>query len=305
MAETPIEIGRVQRILTMRGFAGWSALSNEEFAILAELAKPRFVPAGTTVISGDEPINALFLVVDGTLQTRRDGRVSGTFGPGGAVGGLAAFAGVTEGYEVLAETDSTLLEMQVADLEELFEERFRVLWFILRELARQNLTARRELVPGGGYPAEAHGGEACPARPLDLIERIFYLRRNLAIDPAAIDSIAVLAKAAVEVRRAPGELLWSFGDPADSMVAILCGRVRCTSPLGHRFELGAGDLAGSLDTNAELPRWYRCEVIDGLVGLVLGHDVLLDVWEDHSGLALRLLRTFSRQALDLMERQGK
>ncbi len=301
----PVEIGPIERMRTLRSFPGWSELSRSELATLAEIARPRLARAGVMVIGRGEPIEASYSVVSGALVARRHGDVLGRYGPGTAVGGLAAFGRDADGYEVQAVRDTTMLEMNIADLEEVFEDRFRILALVLRELARQGLKLRRELLPHAGYPELADGGEACPARSLDLVERIFYLRQNLAIEEDAIDSVAILAKTATELRLGPGEWLWRHGDPSDHMLALLCGRVRCTSPEGHRFELGSGDLAGSLDANAEVPRWYDCQVVDGVVALVLPRNITLDIYEDHAGLARELLRAFSRQVLALQARRGR
>ena len=295
----PAEIGPVERMVALRGFPGWSELNSSELATLAEIAQPRAARAGMMIIHQGSPVEASYAVVRGALVARRHGEVLGRYGPGTAVGGLAAFGKDAKGYEVQALRDTLMLEMHIADLEEVFEDRFHILALVLRELARQNLRLRQALLPGAGFPARVSGGEACPARSLDLVERIFYLRRNLTIDQGAIDSVAVLAKTAREVRLGPGEWLWRHGDPADHMAALLCGRVRCTSPEGHDFQLGAGDLAGSLDANAEVPRWYDCQVVDGVVALIMPRGITLDVFEDHTDLALELLAAFSRQALAL------
>jgi len=296
----PVEIGRVERMVTLRGFPGWAELSSSELATLAEISRACTAKAGSVVIPLGGPVDASYSIVEGCLIARRNGESLGRYGPGTAVGGLAAFSKETEGYEVIAESDTTMLEMAVADLEEVFEDRFRVLSLVMRELSRQALGLRRSLVPLAGYPPEAQTGAACPARSLDLVERIFYLRKNLEMSEDVIDSVAVLAKSAKEVRLGPGEWLWRVGDKPDHVFALLCGRVVCSSPEGHLFELGAGDLAGTLDATADVPRWYACQVVDGVVGLILPTGVMMDVLEDHTDLALKLLSGFSRQVLRLL-----
>lgn len=300
-AAQEVDLGHVERMVTLRSFPGWSGLEQSELALLAEIAKPRFAPAGATLVAPDEPCTHIFMIVRGEVEVSLHGTVTGRFGPGGAVGGVAAFAGVTDGYEIRVLEDATLLVTPVVEVEEVFEDRFPILANVLRTLAGQMIELRRRLGPTAGYPQEVSAGETCPARKLDLVQRIFYLRKNLAMDDSSIDSVAVLAKAAVEVRAAPGEVLWREGDEGDSMLAILCGRVRCTNDLGQAFLLGSGDLAGSLDSASEAPRWCTLTVEDGVVGLQLARDAMLDVWEDHPELPLRLLRAFSRQVLKMQE----
>lgn len=298
------DLGRVERMLALRAFPGWHDLRSDELATLAAIAHPRFAPRGTALVGLGEEVEHIFLIVSGEVEARRGGRLLDTYGPGDSVSGLAAFGGAGDGYAAITTEDTTMLVLRTAELEEVFEDRFRVLSHVLRELARQTIRLRQRILPTAGFPAEAKTGDACPARSLDLVQRMVYLRKNLGMEGSSIDSVAVLAKTAEEVRLGPGEALWRRGDPPTSMVAILCGRVRCESPEGHVFELGAGDLAGSLDATAGLPRWYDCLVVDGIVALRLSHDITFDVWEDHPELPLRLLRAFSRSVLALLERDA-
>ncbi|MCB9595720.1 MAG: cyclic nucleotide-binding domain-containing protein [Sandaracinaceae bacterium] len=298
------DLGRVERMLALRAFPGWHDLRSDELATLAAIAHPRLAPAGTVLVAPGEEVDRLFLVVSGEVEAKLGSRVLGRYGPGDSVGGLVAFGGAADGYFATAVEDTTMLVLRTSELEEVFEDRFRVLSHVLRELARQIIRLRKRILPTAGFPPDAKTGDACPARSLDLVQRMFYLRKNLGMEGSSIDSVAVLAKTAEEIRLGPGEALWRTGDPPTSMVAILCGRVRCESAEGHVFELGAGDLAGSLDATAELPRWYDCHVVDGLVGLRMSHDITFDVWEDHPELPLRLLRAFSRSVLALLDRDA-
>lgn len=292
-------LGGVERMLALRSFPAWHDLSPPELATLSAIARPARVDAGATLVAAEDEVDSIFLVVRGGLASRHGGAELGRFGPGDSVGGLAAFGGESAGYEVVALEDAVLLAFRVVELEELFEDRFSILARVLRELARQTIVLRQGLETAG-FPAEASPGEACPARSLDLVQRMVYLRRSLAMQRTSVDSVAVLAKTAEELRLAPGDVLWRTGDPSTSIVVIVCGRLRGTTPEGRRFELGAGDLAGSLDATAEVPRWYDCEVVDGLVALRLPRDIALDVWEDHPELPLELLAAFSRQVLALL-----
>lgn len=297
-------LGSVERMLALRSFPAWHDLNPSELAALSAIARPLFAPAGATLVGAEENVDVIFLIVRGAVESRRHGKTLGRYEAGDSVGGLAGFSGEHAGYEVVTREDSVVLALSLAELEELFEDRFSILARVLRELARQAIKLRRRLGTSAGFPEAADPGVACPARTLDLVQRMVYLRRSLGMRGTSIDSVAVLAKTAEEVRLAPGERLWRVGDPSDAMVAILCGRVRCTTPEGQRFELGAGDLVGSLDATGQVPRWYDCEVVDGIVALRLPRDITFDVWEDHPELPLRLLAAFSRHVLALLERDA-
>lgn len=297
-----VEVGRVERLVAMRAFPGWSELTASELAALAGAATPRWIPAGVRLFEEGAPVTTLYVVIRGELAVYRGGVELGRYGPHTGVGGLAAFARDPRGYECRALADTLALELDLEDLEEIFEDRFGVLVQVLAELARESIRVRRRLAPHAGFPARASGGEQCPARPLDLVERIFFLRRNFAFAPGRIDSVAALAKCATEVRVEKGAPLWRFGDPADALLAVVCGTVGARAPDGLSFAFGAGDLVGGLDALGEVPRWFDASAGDGLVALRVERDVALDVWEDHPDLGLDVLESVASGLLSLVER---
>mgnify|MGYP006277725407 CR=1 FL=1 len=299
------EVGRVERLVALRSFPGWSGLPTAELATLAEAATPRSFDAGARLLEEGEPVTRTFMVVRGELALWRGGVELGRFGPHTGVGALAAFARDPRGYTVTAHQPSLVLELHADDLTEILEDRFIILLRMLQEMARENIRIRRTLGPSAGFPSHASAGEACPAHRLDLMERIFLLRKNLAFVEGFIDSVAALARDARELRLANGEVLWRIGDRADAMVAIICGTIRGRTPEGFEFVLGAGDLVGGLDATAREPRWFQATVEEGLVGLAVDRDALVDVLEDHPDLGMDLLRGFSVGLLSLLERRAR
>jgi CRP-like cAMP-binding protein len=295
-----IEIGRVERLVTLRSFAAWTAVSAPDVATLAEMTRAVRIPKGTEIYSAGEPVEDVYLVVRGELVLERDGRVIGHYRAGGGVGGLAAFARDREGYRGWAARDTIALHLRAEETEELFEERFTMLDAILRNLCRQALELRRGLGVDGGYPP-AVPGEACPARPLDLVERTFFLRQNAGFGEGRLDALMALARAVREVRLEPGTRLWREGDDAPHTLAVVCGRVAASTAAGQRFLFGAGDFCGSLDSFARQPRWFDAEVVDGVVALEIGRDAMLDVLEDHPDLGTELVSVFAGSLLALLE----
>lgn len=305
MSAREAEIGRVERLVALRSFPGWVDLPTGDLATLAEVATPRWFETGARLLEEGQPVSRIYLVVRGELALRRGGVEIGRYGPHTGVGALAAFARDARGYECAALTDTLVLEMHADDLTELFEDRFLVLLRVLQEMARESIRIRRGLRPSAGFPRTADPGERCPMRRLDLVERIFFLRQNLAFASGFIDSIAALARSADEVRLPSGQVLWRPGDRADAMIALVCGTVRARTPEGLEFAFGAGDLVGGLDSTAREPRWFEAVVEDGMVGLTLQRDATVDVWEDHPDLGMEVLRGFSAGLLSLLEQKAR
>src|SRR5690606_33177498 len=127
-------------------------------------------------------------------------------------------------------------------------------------LSAESIALRRAIAGDAGFPPAAEGAEELPARALDVVERVFFLRRNSALRLGRIDAMTALAQSATEIRAPAGERLWRAGDPSGSMIAIVGGEIAAATPEGQRFTLGPSDMAGSLDTLARQPRWYEATV---------------------------------------------
>lgn len=303
MSAPDATLGRVERMVALRSFPGWGNLTATDLATMAAATRTSRFAKGEVVVHADHPVTSVYLIVTGALRVCIDGFETGIYGSQAAVGGLAAFSGLERGYGIDAVEDTVCLEIATADMEEIFEDRFPILLRALRAMARTMIDLRKGL-PHAGFSNEVDMGPVCPARPLDLVERIFFLRRTLAMG-GRIDSIAVTARLATEIRHGPGEVIWEVGDAGDTMLVIVCGRVQCSTPEGLRWQMGAGDMLGSLGSLAQQPRWYRVEVLDGMVALVLSRDGSIDVWEDHPELAMQVLAIFARSILGLQRRRAK
>ncbi|MFK7985220.1 MAG: cyclic nucleotide-binding domain-containing protein [Sandaracinaceae bacterium] len=291
-------IGKVERFVALRSFGGWDGLPTKEIALIASLTRPRRFKRGDTVFVEGEPVDSVYMVISGNLSLRRKGRELGRYGPRSGVGGLAGFARDPDGYDCVALEDTLTLEVDIEDIEEVLEERFHILLTMLRGMARQSIQVR-QTIPSAGFTHSPDAGTECPAHRLNPVERMFYMRRT-PMGAGRIDSIAELSMRAEEIRAAEGEVLWRRGDAPDTLVMIICGRIRGETDNGTTFEFGAGDLVGALDTVSDLPRWYEATVVDGLVALELHRDQTLDLWEDHPDLAMQVLRGFSGGLLRLL-----
>ena len=69
---------RVQRVLALRTFPGFAHLAPRDLAVLAEVLRPRFFPAGVTILKEGVPAPGLQLIVDGKVTVHRKGRVPRT-----------------------------------------------------------------------------------------------------------------------------------------------------------------------------------------------------------------------------------
>ncbi len=139
-------------------------------------------------------------------------------------------------------------------------------------------------------------------RPLDLVERLLVLRSHPVLGVASLDGTAVLASAAVEVHHRRGDVLWPVGAPSSSALYVLSGAVSLlastVAPQGGQREARAGEAIGELECIADLPRRATATATLDVRALVVDRDAMLDAWEDHVGLGMRVLRALGESLVE-------
>jgi CRP-like cAMP-binding protein len=143
---------------------------------------------------------------------------------------------------------------------------------------------------------------SCPARSLDLVERMILLRKAPAFHGAGLDSLAELARQMVEERVEAGERLFAAGEVGRRIRLVVCGVVECTDPdSGRSFLVGPGFPLGSIEAYAGEARWYDAVAREHVVTLCTSVEVLIDLMEDHLDMALSFLAAISSRILRLGE----
>lgn len=302
VALEPLEIGRITRIHTLRTMFGREGPPTTALAALAAHVAPVRIRAGTVLAKDGEPVNTIYLVLDGELSAWRAGKHIGNFGPRTSVGLLPVLARDPRGYRCVATRDTSALAMRAEDTLEMFEDHFDMMLGVLRGIARDAIAARRSLRPNAGFSHDASPCDECPSRPLDLVERLLYMRNTFGLEEVHFDALAELAQAATEVRYPAGRLLWPAGARADYMLIVVSGSLRGRTDDGLSFAFGPGDIVGSLDMVAAVPRWFELTAEREVVALSFGNELLTDIWEDQPELSFDFLRSMARMLLVLRER---
>lgn len=296
-----VEIGRIERIHALRSMFGTSGPSTQALAALAQHITPVRIAKGTQLAREGSLLGIVYLIIEGKIVASRNGLSWGEFAAPGSIGFLPALVGGMDGIDCLAVEDTIALALRSEDMLEVLEDHFDLLLGAMRGFARSAIELRRQLPPAAGFSNEVRETTECPAQPLDLVERILYLRQTFALQRSFVAEIAELARAAQEARFTAGTKLWSIGDAADHAVILLCGVVECESDDGAVFRFGPGDIIGNLDTMASVPRWFNAVTSEYVVALVMPSEVMIDVIEDHPELAFDFLRMFSASLVELRE----
>ena len=282
----------VERLLALKLVAPFSSLPPDDLALLIDRAKPRFLDEGDVLVADGVPLDAIHLLLSGSLAEERDGQPWATRTPYELVGGVDALARTGERVVVRATQPSETLELDRATLLEICLDRFGILATVASGVAAMAIAARRRLGAAAGYD-RAPDAAAAPLAPAGTIDVSTIVEHLHAVAPLGGTPIHTLVHAAGEgtaVTAEPGHVLWRAGDPADHVVLTLSGRVDCvTADERQRFSLGAGEAVGLLDALALVPRWYGATAATRVVGLRLPTATLLDILEDDPETAVAAL----------------
>lgn len=92
-------------------------LTDKELSALGSCTDRVTRPAGTELARQGEVGREAFVVVDGQIEIRRDGKPIAMLGPGEVVGELAVLGGWHRTADIVAETDVELVVFDVRSLE--------------------------------------------------------------------------------------------------------------------------------------------------------------------------------------------
>ena len=301
MPETGRLLPPLERMLHLKRVPMLSGLPSSEIAVVADAASERFFPGGAVVFREGEPVGSVHFVVQGALAMNRRGVRLGRAEPGMGVGGLAVFSGDPLGAEVVAEEDSLTLELDRDAVAEVLEDRYPILQHVLRETSRRaiELLTRFRLDPSAGIPESPadlpQGGD------IDLVNRIFFLRRMRVFRKSSITALAEMAREMAQVRFEPGTVLWREGEPSPAIFLLRSGRVRATGSSGVDFRPGPGFPLGALEALGEVPRFYDA-VAEAPVVALQGHmGVVVDAFEDNFGMAMEYLAVLAQANLRILD----
>jgi len=303
MPDSPLTVGPVERILSLKKIPMLAGLSPEELAVVAEFGRERFFPKGSVLLREGEPIPALYALLDGRVHLARKGRVLGHVTSGGFVGGAGMFARDPDGLAAVAETDALTLELEADAALEIFEDHFPILHHVLREVCRWLI----DLV--GGLPSHLYGdifpgleATRAPAGDLDLVERILFLRQVLPFSQSSINALAELSRGMAEVVFPPSTPLWEEGEASGTVLFVVTGTVSCTARGGKAaFIIGPGAPMGAVESMAERPRWHGATTQTKVTALQGSIEGLIDVFEDNFDMAMDYLAVMARVQIRLLE----
>ncbi|HEY8076187.1 MAG TPA: cyclic nucleotide-binding domain-containing protein [Labilithrix sp.] len=272
-------------------------------AIATYLAPRTFAP-GEIVIRRGEPVEAMYLLVDGGLALVRDEKKIGELDAPQTIGFLGILARQEATYDAIAKGDVRAYELETDTLLELFEDHFPLYAATLRYLAERLYFDMKDLPQEMlGMPSMDLGtiGDRQP----DLIEHVLMLRKTSAFSTANVNALASMVRGMEPFREAAFTRLWGPGDRPDRALFLLEGTALCRTDDGRVFRYGPGTTVGGLELLCGQPRWYEVLTETPCVGLWGSTDDLLDLFEHQFRMAMDFVSALARAQLGLLDRRAK
>lgn len=118
------------------------------------------------------------------------------------------------------------------------------------------------------------------------------------------DALDDLARRARPVRFDKGATIYNRGDPGDSLMVVLTGRIKISNVSANAREvvlnfLGPGDLAGELGALDGQPRSADATALEPTTGLVVYRRDILALLEQHPKAMLGLVTTLTGKLRDM------
>jgi CRP-like cAMP-binding protein len=306
MRARPRFVDITERMIYLRAIPVATMLPAPVLKVIAEALRERAYSPGALLMRQGEPIDALQFLIEGKVALTRNDKPLGHLQPPQSLGFLGIIARADGTYHATAEVETHTLELPAETLLELMEDHFSIVHATLRYAAERLWADLQEL------PAEAMGfpfvesDRPIPDRRLDMVERIFFLRKLSAFAHANVNALAVMSEQLEEIRiQEPGVVLWRPGDPPDHVLMLVKGTVACATEDGaKRFRYGPGTAVGGVEAVADKPRWYSVTTEGPIVALKGRTDHMFDLFEDNFPMAMDFIATLSSALIGMMERKA-
>jgi CRP-like cAMP-binding protein len=293
-----------ERAIYLRSIPVAASLPPAVLHILAGCVREREFRKGEALMREGQPILALHLLTEGKLALTRGGRPIGKLEPPQSLGFLGILARSEGTYDAIAEVETRTLELHAETLYELAEDHFALLSATIRYAAERMYYEMQELPEEALSIAPQTIPLVIPDRPLDMVERIVFLRCIRIYSRSPLNSLAVLSQQLTEVRLPARTPLWSAGDPPKTALLVVSGDVQCATADGRRFRYGPGTIMGGIEGIAGKPRWYGAVTETPVVGLLGDPDELIDLFEDNFAMAMDFVGMMASGLIGLMERKA-
>jgi HEAT repeat protein/uncharacterized membrane protein len=201
------------------------------------------------------------------------------------------------GHKQLSITPPTNTEAWIQVGQERTEWRMALLSAAQAEQNSRGPIARRYPIPARTNPDVPTIGER--SNVLSVIEKAIFLKAVPSFTSMTTEQLRILATAAEEYTYLSGEIIFEDGDPGDSMMIIVSGRVGIESKRGRAFvrieTFKAKDSFGEFTVFDAQPRTARAIAVEDCLILIIRRDVLLDLMRRYPDMSFEIIKLLSRR----------
>jgi len=128
------ELARIETVVFLQSVDIFSYCKAEEVLRIAAIAQERMIAAGEKIYSANEPAEALFCVVRGSVRIESGNAETKTVGPLATFGVIDILRSRLRTATATAETDTLLLAIESEDLFDLLSNNIEIVKALFRHL---------------------------------------------------------------------------------------------------------------------------------------------------------------------------
>lgn len=133
------------KLSLLKGVPMFEGLSKKELIAVSKATEQLEYGAGEILARQDSVGNEAYVVVEGSITVRRNGRKVATLGPGDVAGEMALFDDEPRSADLVAAQDSVVLYISRREFGGLLEANTKLMGKVLRTLAQRLRAADRSL----------------------------------------------------------------------------------------------------------------------------------------------------------------
>ena len=133
----------------------FAALDDEKVESLARIATCRTVPAGTFLtVEGHDRALAMFFILEGAVEVRKEGQTIASLGPGDYFGEMALLIpDLPRSADVVTTCDTSVLQLTSWDIAPILKGHPDVAVAVIGQLARRLIETDHKLATAYGAPS--------------------------------------------------------------------------------------------------------------------------------------------------------
>ena len=115
----------------------WSGLDQQDLRLIAKSSKERNFESGQTIVKKGDPGVGFYLILEGAVEVRSDGKTLSKLGPGQFFGEMSVLDDQPRSADVVTVEPSRILFLSAASFKTLIFANPKIAWKLLQEFVRR------------------------------------------------------------------------------------------------------------------------------------------------------------------------